>query len=60
MSSCTLLVYLGPSVMDVELTGGGCDCNNNTAGNSFALIKKCATPVIRTYQRGGCLKEIVE
>lgn len=60
MSSCILLVYLGPTVMDVELTRSDCNNKNNTVRNSFVLIKKCATAVIRTYQRGGCLKETVE
>lgn len=60
MSSCMLLVYLGPAVMDGELTGGDCNNKNNTAENSFVLLNKCPAPVIRTYQRVGCLKEIVE
>lgn len=60
MSSCILLVYLGPTVMDVELTGGDCHNKSNTARNYFVLIKKCATPLIRTYQRVECLEEIVE
>lgn len=60
MSSCILLVCLGPTLTDVELTGGYCNNKNNTVRISFVLIKKCATVVIRTYQRVGCLKEIVE
>lgn len=60
MSSCILLVYLGPTVMDVELTGGDSNNKNNTARKSLVLIKKCATPAIRTYQRVGCLKVIIE
>lgn len=60
MSSCISFVYLGPTVMDVELTGSDCNNKNNTARNYFALIKKCTTSVIRTCERLGCLEETVE
>lgn len=60
MSSCVLLLYLGPTVMDVELSGRDCNNKNNSARSSFVLIKKCATFFIRTYQRIGCLKVVVE
>lgn len=60
MSSCVLLLYLGPTVMDVELSGSDCNNKNNPARSSFVLIKKCATFFIRTYQRIGCLKVVVE
>lgn len=60
MSSCVLLLYLGPTVMDVELTGSDCNNKNNSVRSSFVLIKKCATLVIRTYQRAGCLKVVVK
>lgn len=38
MSSCILLVYLGPTVMEVEVTEGDCNNKNNTARN-LAFIK---------------------
>lgn len=55
-SSCVLLLYLGPTVMDVELTGSDCNNKNNPARNPFVLIKKCATLVIRTISEGRVLK----
>lgn len=59
-SCCILLVYLGPTVMDVEVTEGDCNNKNNTTRNNFALIEKCATPVIRTYRSIRCLEKIVK
>lgn len=39
MSSCILLVYLGPTVMEVQVTAGDCNNKNNTTRNNFAFIK---------------------